>query len=79
MPFGPNMANMGPIGGPMGLMPPNPMMGGNKGIPPMAPGMAPMMGLNSNIPPPMGSLVPPMGVMGEGNPKNKFEQTVRDK
>jgi hypothetical protein len=71
MGFGPNMSNManmpnmGQIGGPMGFMPPNPMMGG-KGITPMAPGMSPMMGINPNIPPPMGSNVPMMGMGAMG-------------
>ena len=60
MPFVPNMPNMGPIGGqiggPIGMMPPNPIMAQNKGIPSM-------MGMGSNVPP-MGGMMgvpPPMG------------------
>jgi hypothetical protein len=60
MPFVPNMPNMGPIGGqiggPIGMMSPNPIMAQNKGIPQM-------MGMGSNVPP-MGGMMgvpPPMG------------------
>lgn len=66
--------SMGPIG--LGMMPPNALLGQNKGgmqssmISGMNPGMIPQMGGMINISPQM---------VGETNPKTKLDQTIRDK
>lgn len=71
LPFGgPAMGGMGPIG----MIPPNALLGQNKGN--LPPPMMPMGGVNL---PPMGAMMNVTPPMGEQNPKAKLELTIRDK
>lgn len=70
MPFG--GPGMGAIG--VGMIPPNALLGQNKGV--MPPGL--MGPIGGNIPQ-MGGMMNVAPTMGEANPKTKLEQLIRDK